>query len=768
MKILKVIHGYPPYYNAGSEVYSSILCKELANHYEVQVFTRFENIFMKDFSEKTILDPTDPRIIINMVNVPRSRYLNKLIHTQVNEIFNNIINKFKPDLIHFGHLNYLSLSLPSIASSITQIFTLHDFWLICSRGRFIQRNSENLLTLCDGQENKKCANKCFSGYFLGDDNKRDANYWESWIENRMNNVKESLEHIDHFIAPSKFLMDKFINEFGISYNKISYLDYGFDLSKLKNRARLREKEFVFGYIGTHTPEKGVDLLLEAFAKLSNNSVKLRIWGHNQEETKSLKMLADSLNINQKIQWRGYYTNENIVSEVFNHVDAIIVPSIWAENSPLVIHEAQQLRIPVITANYGGMSEYVKDGYNGLLFKHRDVISLAENMLKMINDNKLYNKLSKNGYLYSNSGDVISIKDHVSDLEKIYYSELNKNNVKITKKPGPWRITFDTNPDYCNYKCIMCECFSPYSKVKQQKESQGIKPKIMPIETIRRIIEEAKDTPLREIIPSTMGEPLMYKHFDEIINMCHEFGLKLNLTTNGSFPVKGARKWAELLVPVLSDIKISWNGVSKETNEAIMIGSKWEDSLQNLKDFLEIRDKFQGKKCSVTLQLTFLESNFTELYEIIDMAIDLGIDRVKGHHLWAHFDEIKNLSMRKDEESVARWNKKLEKIYELKKLKKLKNGNEIILENFTIIEDKDDIAKGGICPFLGKEAWIDPTGKFSPCCAPDDLRSQLGNFGNVNSKSIADIWESQEYKELQKNYLSFDLCKKCNMKKNFIG
>ena len=37
---------------------------------------------------------------------------------------------------------------------------------------------------------------------------------------------------------------------------------------------------------------------------------------------------------------------------------------------------------------------------------------------------------------------------------------------MTPKLGPWRITFDTNPDDCNLRCIMCECFSPYSPVKR--------------------------------------------------------------------------------------------------------------------------------------------------------------------------------------------------------------------------------------------------------------------------------------------------------------
>lgn len=772
MKILKVIHGYPPYYSAGSEVYSQLLAHGLADNHEIQVFARYENSFLPDFHYSQVLDYLDPRILLHLINIPLTKYRYKFLNKEVDERFKKILEEFKPDVVHFGHLNHLSLSLPSITSelNIPSIYTLHDFWLICPRGRFIQRNSKQILASCDGQENKKCAQQCYSGYFTGDSDlsELDLTYWENWIENRMKHTKQVVNHIDHFIAPSNFLMQKFIQDFSIPKEKISYLDYGFNLDRLKNRKRKSESEFIFGYIGTHTPEKGVDLLLKAFAYGDINA-RLRIWGVQRPETKELMKIVDQLPSKDNVEWMGGYRNENIVEDVFNKVDAIIVPSIWGENSPLVIHEAQQVRVPVITSNYGGMAEYVKDGVNGLLFEHRDFMSLSAQMKLLAQDTALYKKLTKNGYLYSNDGQIPSIESHVKEVEKIYRDLAKLRNIPFTLKPGPWRITFDTNPDYCNYACVMCECFSPYSKVKDDKKAKGIKPTIMPIATIRKVIEEAAGTPLREIIPSTMGEPLMYKHFDEIINLCHEFGLKLNLTTNGSFVIKGAKKWAELLVPVLSDIKISWNGATKETHEKIMKGSKWEDVTENLKTFLNVRDNYfnnTGKTCSVSLQLTFLEANLHEIYDLTKMAIELGIDRVKGHHLWAHFEEIKNLSMRRSSDAIKRWNDEVERIYDLRDNMLLPNGRKIKLENFTILqaEATEDLAPGGACPFLGKEAWINPEGKFSPCCAPDELRKQLGNFGNVNKAKLEEIWQGGLYKGLQKNYLNYNLCKTCNMRK----
>ncbi len=341
-------------------------------------------------------------------------------------------------------------------------------------------------------------------------------------------------------------------------------------------------------------------------------------------------------------------------------------------------------------------------------------------------------------------------------------------MSITKQ-GPWRITFDTNPDDCNFKCIMCECFSPHSNVRKERVAAGIEKRRMDVNLIRKILEESKGSPLREIIPSTMGEPLMYKQFEEIITLCHTYGVKLNLTTNGSFPRKSPKEWAKLLVPITSDVKFSWNGATKETQEKIMLGAKWEQLLANLKTFIHVRDEHAaagGNPCRTTLQLTFLELNVHELPQIVQLAIDLGIDRVKGHHLWAHFDEIKHLSMRRNTESRHRWNEAVKKSHEIAEAHYLSNGKRIQLENISPLNENSllGIDQDSVCPFLGKEAWINTEGRFSPCCAPDEERKQLGDFGNLYETSMDKIWESDDYRRLQETYQSHALCQGCNMRK----
>jgi len=292
---------------------------------------------------------------------------------------------------------------------------------------------------------------------------------------------------------------------------------------------------------------------------------------------------------------------------------------------------------------------------------------------------------------------------------------------------------------------------------------------MDIGLIRRVLEESQGTPLREIIPSTMGEPLVYRHFDEIIDLCVQYGVKLNLTTNGTFPGRGALAWAKRIVPVTSDVKISWNGAKKETQEAIMQGVKWEKVLENVRIFIRVRDEHAasvGNRCRVTLQMTFLETNVKELADIIQLAASLGIDRVKGHHLWAHFDEIKALSMRRSPEAITRWNDAVQAAYVAVERYRRPDGSKVLLENIFPLEQeaKDEIAPNAICPFLGQEAWVSAIGRFDPCCAPDALRRTLGEFGNLGEHSLFDIWDSPAYQALQTTYREQSLCKGCNMRR----
>jgi len=815
MKLLKVIHGWPMRYNAGSEVYSQMLCHQLADRHKVHVFTREEDPFDPDFRLRTEPDESRPDITLHVVNNPRLKDRYRV--AAIDRHFATVLEQVQPDLVHVGHLNHLSTSLLGAAHrhGIPIIYTLHDYWLMCPRGQFVQMlaassndgdNADHPWALCDGQQDGKCARHCYARYFSGaaDEDAADMAYWTDWVARRMAHIQEMTDMVDLFIAPSRYLHDRFRDAFGIPVDRLTYLDYGFDLKRLKGRSRPSPaqsgKPFTFGYIGRHVPVKGIQHLIESFANITGDA-RLRIWGRTKDQsTAALYTLANKLANESagRIEWMPEYRNDAITQDVFDHVDALVVPSIWMENAPLVIHEAQQVRLPVITANAGGMAEYVRHEVNGLLFEHRSPTALATQMQRFVDDPLLAERLGAHGYLFSDDGNIPDIKAHAAEIETLYERVRDRHRAsgssaipvldgKVTSNPmpqdvhhesiqkqnahakGPWRITFDTNPDLCNLRCIMCEEHSVHSPLQQQRQAEGRPRRVMPFELIERVVTDAAGQGLQEIIPSTMGEPLLYDDFDKIIDLCGRFDIRLNLTTNGTFPRRGARAWAERIVPVASDVKISWNGASRATQEAIMIGSRWDKVVANVRDFIRVRDAHAadgGNWASVTFQLTFLETNINELADIVRLAIDLGVDRIKGHHLWAHFAEITDLSMRRNSDAIHRWNAAVREARSVAAKHLLANGRQIRLDNiFELDADAGaDIAPGGVCPFLGQEAWVSATGRFDPCCAPDAQRRELGTFGSLHDTGLMEIWTSLGYQKLMETYQDHPLCRSCNMRK----
>jgi len=137
MKILLVIHGYPRRYNAGSEVYTQTLAHALTDAgCDVEVFAREEDPFQADYVLQSETDPMRKDIPVHLVNHPRSnaRFQNKAI----DDVFKTVLTNVNPDIVHFGHLNHLSMGLPKIAkdAGLATVFTLHDFLFMCPRGQF--------------------------------------------------------------------------------------------------------------------------------------------------------------------------------------------------------------------------------------------------------------------------------------------------------------------------------------------------------------------------------------------------------------------------------------------------------------------------------------------------------------------------------------------------------------------------------------------------------------------------------------------------------
>ncbi|MCI0590636.1 MAG: glycosyltransferase, partial [Gammaproteobacteria bacterium] len=99
--------------------------------------------------------------------------------------------------------------------------------------------------------------------------------------------------------------------------------------------------------------------------------------------------------------------------LMERIDWVVVPSIWWENSPLVIQEAMKFGRPVICADIGGMAEKVSDRRNGLHFRARNPFDLAARIEEAATTEGLWDTL------YDNTTPALSIAAQTDQLMSFY-------------------------------------------------------------------------------------------------------------------------------------------------------------------------------------------------------------------------------------------------------------------------------------------------------------------------------------------------------------
>jgi GT2 family glycosyltransferase len=135
------------------------------------------------------------------------------------------------------------------------------------------------------------------------------------------------------------------------------------------------------------------VLLEAFAGLEPGRATLDLYGAPADyhgDASFLKRLAPLLQV-PGIRAMGPRPHAGIPAALAA-TDVLVVPSIWPENSPIVIQEALLSGVPVIASRIGGMPELVQDGRNGLLFEPRDAADLGRALRRLLDEPDLLDSL----------------------------------------------------------------------------------------------------------------------------------------------------------------------------------------------------------------------------------------------------------------------------------------------------------------------------------------------------------------------------------------
>lgn len=360
-RILVMSHAHPDFSLGGGEIAAYNLYKAYRAHDEVEqawflartdsgngttgnISQRRENEFLWD---QAVLD----------------WHLIKAAHQDsVCTWFADLIRGLRPSVVHTHHYAHFGLEylrvIKLVDPTIRVVMTLHEYMAICANnGQMIKMGSK---ALCSEATPVDCHN-CFPKKSVED----------FWL--RQHFIKSYFDLVDHFVSPSEFLRQRYI-QWGLPASKIVVIENGQPVEPVLPPRSLAEGETRnrFGFFGQITPFKGLPLLLEALQampKVERAKLVLEVHGANldlqtTELQQKIHALADPLIKKGVVRWMGPYRPHELRQRMAN-IDWVVVPSIWWENSPMVIQEAFSNGRPVICSDIGGMAEKVAEGLNGI-------------------------------------------------------------------------------------------------------------------------------------------------------------------------------------------------------------------------------------------------------------------------------------------------------------------------------------------------------------------------------------------------------------------
>lgn len=412
-RVLHLVHGWPPYNPAGTEVYARGLALRQAAVREVAAYARIADR-RRGLGDATELLDGGVRVRLAVNNFlqrdPLSR--NALHERRFAADFARLLADFRPDLLHVHHLAGHAADLPLAAAQlgIPIVFQLQDWWAPCARANLFHRDR----LLCSGPERDKCA-RCLPLTGL-----RPALMLNRALYvHRARLLRRVLASADALVMGSHAIAE--------SYRALGWLPegvparvipYGVELpagsapggwtadprapardpgaapgsaaegpeassatgsaaspatepamSPVADRGRepAARLPLRFGFIGSLLPHKGVHLAVAAFAGIDPASARLRVWGDPAADppyAAELRRLATGA----PVSFEGRFPDE-AREEVFAGLDVLLLPSLGLESFGLVAREAFARGVPVIASRRGALAELFEgeDAGAGALF-----------------------------------------------------------------------------------------------------------------------------------------------------------------------------------------------------------------------------------------------------------------------------------------------------------------------------------------------------------------------------------------------------------------
>jgi glycosyltransferase involved in cell wall biosynthesis len=452
VRVAFVVHTFFPNWRAGTEIYTRSLARKVIENGHQAFVVCYEPPEEGDsFSGIRASDEICEGLPIHRISFckqPHFFHLREYFRPEVEDHLMHYFSEVQPDVVHVTHAMHLSTASIWAAKKLgfPVVSTATDFWYVCPTFQLVKWDE----SLCSGPHPLTCL-ACVTGGLTGSWLRRVAR--RKWLARALSPVlvllgrlpfvrsewladlvslsqrphwmKTTLSQIDVLLAPTANTA-RLLTINGMKPSEMRTSGFGIEPHAFLAAPRRPHSSVLrVGYIGTFRRSKGLHILLEAIRQLPADKVQLDAYGspgHFPGYDREISRLAEGCD---NVTFRGTFPNERL-HEIFADIDVLAIPSLWYENSPLVLLSAFASKTPVVASNVGSLADLVEHGKSGLLFEMGDPIDLASQLRKLIEDPGLA------GRLRAGIPGVKTIDENIGELLDIYA------RLKRESGPGPER------------------------------------------------------------------------------------------------------------------------------------------------------------------------------------------------------------------------------------------------------------------------------------------------------------------------------------------
>jgi glycosyltransferase involved in cell wall biosynthesis len=371
MRILVVSNYFPPQYMGGAGLSAFNSCRGLLQRgIEVSVLV----------VNNRIPEPVDVQYRVQEIPVHKVTYVSPLANHSLVQTFDPRaywivaaeIRRVRPDLVHVHNVSGSTLAsfVACDRLDVPVVLTLHDHWLLCPNNMLYRGDG----LLCDPAQGTGDCKQCFRRY----------DFWAR-VPRRRQVLARLVRNVRLFVSPSHKLVDLHVAA-GYDRRRFRVVPNGTDPAPsripadpllrehFEERGRLRTLLFAGAVVET----KGIQTLIEALPLLMRYIDRFRLlvagWGNPRTLAALRRFNPTAVRLLGRVPFEE-------MRALYAAADLTVVPSVWYDNSPMVIYESLLAGTPIVGSEIGGIPELIRPGQTGYLFPAGDARALTERVIQ---------------------------------------------------------------------------------------------------------------------------------------------------------------------------------------------------------------------------------------------------------------------------------------------------------------------------------------------------------------------------------------------------